>query len=155
MLPRGQLCYLRKLFVFLDDCWKPFEDGESILVSLIDFYRNLHLLWEWKNHFPLQIYQCSKETGIYFRIQHSLILPPKSAVNNLVETKRLNKKIEELQNASKRKKNRFSIQEVKERKRLVKFYTGLQNHEAFMWIYNRIHKKAREIAVFQGRFVFY
>ena len=155
MLPRGQLCYLRKLFVFLDDCWKPFEDGESILVSLIDFYRNLHLLWEWKNHFPLQIYQCSKETGIYFRIQHSLILPPKSAVNNLVEIKRLNKKIEELQNASKRKKNRFSIQEVKERKRLVKFYTGLQNHGAFMWIYNRIHKKAREIAVFQGRFVFY
>ena len=49
-------------------------------------------------------------------------------------------KIEELQNASK-KKNRFSIQEVKDSKRLVKFYTGFQNYGVFMWIYSRIHKK--------------
>ena len=41
------------------------------------------------------------------------------------------KKIEELQNAHK-KKNRFSIQEVKNSKRLVKFYTGLQNYGVFM-----------------------
>ena len=36
-----------------------------------------------------------------------------------------------------RKKNRFSIQDVKDSKRLVKFYTGLQNYVVFMWIYNR------------------
>ena len=59
------------------------------------------------------------------------------------------KKIEELQNASKRK-NRFSIQEVKDSKRLVKFYTGLQSHEVFMWIYNRIHKKAEKLQYFRG-----
>ena len=46
------------------------------------------------------------------------------------------KKIEEVQNANK-KKNRFSIQDVKDSKRLVKFYTGLQNYVVFMWIYNR------------------
>ena len=51
------------------------------------------------------------------------------------------KKIEELQNANKRK-IRFSIREVEDSKRLVKFYTDLQNHEVFTWIYKRIHKKA-------------
>ena len=58
------------------------------------------------------------------------------------------KKIEELQNASKRK-NRFSIQEVKDSKKLVKFYTGLQNHGVFMWIYSRIHKKAKKLQYFR------
>ena len=41
------------------------------------------------------------------------------------------KKIEELQNANK-KKDRFSIQGVKDSKRLKKVYTGLQNHGVFM-----------------------
>ena len=56
------------------------------------------------------------------------------------------KKIEELQNANKRK-NRFPIQEVKEYKRLIKLFPGFQNHEVFMWICNRIHKKGRKTAV--------
>ena len=59
------------------------------------------------------------------------------------------KKIEELQNGSKRK-NRFSIQEVKDSKRLAKFYTGLPNHEVFMWVYNRIHKKTEKLKYFRG-----
>ena len=58
------------------------------------------------------------------------------------------KKIEELQNANKRK-NKFSNQEVKDSKRLVKFYTGLENHGEFMWIYNRIHKKAKKFQYFR------
>ena len=49
-----------------------------------------------------------------------------------------------------RKKNRFSIQEVKNSKRLVKFYTSLQNYGVFMWIYNRIHKKAEKLQYFRG-----
>ena len=56
------------------------------------------------------------------------------------------KKIEELQNANKRK-NRFPIQEVKENKRLIKLFPGFQNHEVFMWICDRIHKKGRKTAV--------
>ena len=59
------------------------------------------------------------------------------------------KKIEELQDANKRK-NRFSIQEVKDSNRLVKFYTGLQNHGVFMWIYHRIQKKAKKLQYFRG-----
>ena len=59
------------------------------------------------------------------------------------------KKIEELQDANKRK-NRFSIQEVKDSNRLVKFYTGLLNHGVFMWIYNRIQKKAKKLQYFRG-----
>ena len=54
------------------------------------------------------------------------------------------KKIDELQNPSKRK-NRFSIPEVKDSKRFAMFYTSLQNHGAFMWIYNRIHKKVEKL----------
>ena len=48
-----------------------------------------------------------------------------------------------------RKRNRFSIQEFKDSERLVKFYTGLQNHGVFMWIYNRIHKKAEKLQYFR------
>ena len=48
-----------------------------------------------------------------------------------------------------RKKKTFSIQEVKDSKRLVKFYTGLQSHGVFMWIYNRIHKKAEKLQYFR------
>ena len=44
-----------------------------------------------------------------------------------------------------RKRSRFSIQDFKDSERLVKFYTGLQNHGVFMWIYNRIHKKAEKL----------
>ena len=58
------------------------------------------------------------------------------------------KKIEGLQNANKRK-NRFSIPEVKDSKRLVKFYTGLQNHGVFMLIYDRIYKKAKKLQYFR------
>ena len=72
MPTQGQLSYLRKLSVFLDDCQQPFGDGE--MVSLTDFYRNMYLLGKWKTHFLLQIHQCSKETGIYSPIQNSLIL---------------------------------------------------------------------------------
>ena len=67
MPSQGQLSYLRKLFVFLDDCQQPFEDGE--MVSLTDFYRNMYLLGKWKTHFLLQIHQCSKETGIILRFK--------------------------------------------------------------------------------------
>ena len=59
------------------------------------------------------------------------------------------KKIEKFKSANKRK-NRFSIQEVKDSKRLVRFYTGLQNYEVFMWIYNRVHKKAEKLQYFRG-----
>ena len=48
-----------------------------------------------------------------------------------------------------RKRNRFSIQEFKDSERLVKFYTGLQNHGVFLWIYNRIHKKAEKLQYFR------
>ena len=54
------------------------------------------------------------------------------------------KKIEQLQNVNKRK-NGFSILEVKDIKRLVKFYTGLQHYRVFMWIYNRIYKKGEKL----------
>ena len=53
------------------------------------------------------------------------------------------KKIDELQNVNKRK-NRFSIREVKDSKRPAKFCTGLQNHGVFMLNYNRIYKKAQK-----------
>ena len=48
-----------------------------------------------------------------------------------------------------RKRSRFSIQDFKDSERLVKFYTGLQNHGVFMWIYNRIHKKAEKLQYFR------
>ena len=57
------------------------------------------------------------------------------------------KKIDELQNPSKRK-NRFSIPEVKDSKRFAMFYASLQNHGVFMWIYNRIHKKVVKLQYF-------
>ena len=50
------------------------------------------------------------------------------------------KKIEELQNANKKKKTDFLFK---------KFYTGLQNHGVFMWIYNRIYKKAEKLQYFR------
>ena len=58
------------------------------------------------------------------------------------------KKIEKIQNTNKGQ-NRFSIQEVKNSKRLVKCYTGWQNHGVFMRIYNRIHKKADKLWYFR------
>ena len=51
------------------------------------------------------------------------------------------KKIEELQNVNKKKKNRFSIQEV--------LHRFVQNHGVFMWIYNRIYKKAEKLQYFR------
>ena len=48
-----------------------------------------------------------------------------------------------------RKKTDFLIKKSKISKRLVKFYTGLQNHGVFMWIYNRIHKKAEKLQYFR------
>ena len=49
-----------------------------------------------------------------------------------------------------RKKTDFPFKKSKISERLVKFYTGLQNHGVFIWIYNRIHKKAEKLQYFRG-----
>ena len=51
------------------------------------------------------------------------------------------KKIEELQNANKRKTD-FPFKKSK-------IVTDLRNHRVFMWIYNRIHEKAEKLQFFR------
>ena len=63
-------CFPDDKFLFWQNCFSGWwlttlEDDKLILVLLTDFYRDWYLLWEWKTHFPQQIYQCREETGIY------------------------------------------------------------------------------------------
>ena len=61
------------------------------------------------------------------------------------------KNTEELQNANKKKRDfPFEKSKIVKDFLIFNFYTGLQNHGVFMWIYNRIHKKVEKLQYFRG-----